>query len=166
MDILTTDNNAFSMNELPDEIDNIRFCVLDYTDPKNVDYIWIPLIWLESFNSPAIELKIGNDTVLLPYDWNIVIADKDSGESEILNLKQINDRNFDAFVMNPINGYMPDFKNIEITNIYQDIKWFVPQLKYGHILSVPIQHKKNPECIYIVKETKKIPDSLDITQMV
>ena len=34
MRILTLENEAFEMNELPDEIDDLRFAVLDNNDPK------------------------------------------------------------------------------------------------------------------------------------
>ena len=58
--ILNLDNNrAYDMNDIPDEVEDLRFCVLDNSDPKNPDYFYIPLIFLESFNSPALVLKIG-----------------------------------------------------------------------------------------------------------
>ena len=59
MRILTLEDKSFEMNELPDEVDDLRFAVLDNSDPKNPDYFYIPLIFLESFNSPALVLDIG-----------------------------------------------------------------------------------------------------------
>ena len=60
MNILTLDNNAFSLNNLPEQIEeDIRFSVLDNSDPANPDFFFIPLIFLESFSSPAIVLEIG-----------------------------------------------------------------------------------------------------------
>ena len=47
MRILTLDNTAYSMDQIPDEIDEVRFCVLDNSDPKEPDYFYIPLIFLE-----------------------------------------------------------------------------------------------------------------------
>ena len=45
MRLLVLDNNSsFEINEIPDEVDDIRFCVLDNSDPKNPDYFFIPLI--------------------------------------------------------------------------------------------------------------------------
>ena len=39
------------MNEIPDEVEDLRFAILDNSDPKNPDYFFIPLIFLESFNN-------------------------------------------------------------------------------------------------------------------
>ena len=59
MRILTLDNECFKLNNLPDELeDDVRFSVLDNSDPKDSDFFFIPLIFLESFSSPAIVLEI------------------------------------------------------------------------------------------------------------
>lgn len=166
MRILTTDNSTFEMNNIPDEVGDIRYCVLDYTDQSNVDYIFIPLLFMESFNSPAVDLRLGKYRIQMPIDWSIVIGDKNSGELEIVQLKQINDRDFEAFSINPINGYMPYFLDMEIINIFPDVKWYFPKLKYGHLLSVPVTDGESSLCVFIVKDTNKIPDHFDITQMV
>ncbi len=102
----------------------------------------------------------------MPIDWSILIGDKNSGEIEVLSLKQLNDREFETFAMNPISGYMPHFLDMEIMNVFPDIKWYVPKLRYGHILAVPIEDSESPLCVYIVKDVNKIPDNLDITQLV
>jgi hypothetical protein len=70
MRILTLDNKSYEMNEIPDEVEDLRFCVLDNSDPKDPDYFYIPLIFLESFNSPALVLKIGQWTVKMPVIGN------------------------------------------------------------------------------------------------
>ena len=66
MRILTLEDKSFEMNELPDEVDDLRFAVLDNSDPKNPDYFYIPLIFLESFNSPALVLDIGGHKIRMP----------------------------------------------------------------------------------------------------
>ena len=51
---LTLDNEAYDLNNLPEEVDdNMRFSVLDNSDAQNPDFFFQPLIFLESFNSPA-----------------------------------------------------------------------------------------------------------------
>ena len=166
MNILTIDNKSFSMNNVPDNVEDIRYCVLDYSDHHNVDYLFIPLLFLESFNSPAVDLKIGGHRIQMPIDWSIVIGDKNSGDLEVIELKKLNDRPFEVFGLNPIVGYMPEFFTIEIVNIFPDVKWFFPKLKYGHLLAIPLESKEKPICVYCVKETNRIPEILDITQMV
>ena len=82
------------------------------------------------------------------------------GDPEVLPITSLNDRGFKAFTINPINGFMPEFIEVEIINIYQDMKWYFPKLKYGHILAVPLEDTPKPKCVYFVKETHKIPDVL------
>ena len=43
MKILTNENKPFSLNDLPEVIDDIRYCVLDCTDP--IMDCFIPLIF-------------------------------------------------------------------------------------------------------------------------
>jgi len=51
MRILTLDNTAYEMNDIPEEIDEVRFCVLDNSDPKDPDYFYIPLILVNGTTS-------------------------------------------------------------------------------------------------------------------
>lgn len=165
MKILTPENKPFDMNDIPNEIDDVRYCVLDYSNQNDVDYYFIPLIFLDNFPRPAADLQLGPYRVQLPLDWSIMICDKHSGAMEILELKNINDREFDAWAFNPINGYMPSFLPITILNIYPDVNWYFPKLKYGHILAVPLDDGKSPTCVYIVKDTNKLPEVIDITKL-
>ena len=61
---------------------------------------------------------------------------------------------------------MPDFFNIEIVNVFADVKWYFPRLKNGHILALPLTNGDNPMCVFFVKEVGKLPDTLDIRQLV
>ena len=76
MKILTNENKPFSLNDLPEVIDDIRYCVLDCTDPDHMDFFFIPLIFLESFSAPAIVMNIGGREGT-PIDWNILAGDPD-----------------------------------------------------------------------------------------
>lgn len=165
MRVLLTDNTTFDMNEVPNQIDDLRYCVLDYSDQSNVDFYFIPLIFLDIFPRPAADLKIGPYRIQMPLDWSIVISDKDFGFIEILELKHLNDREFSAFALNPTKSYMPSFFEINIENIYPDVTWNVPRLKHGHLLAVPLHDGPNPLCAFFVKDTNKLPESLDITKI-
>ena len=100
MNILTLDNNAFSLNNLPEQIEeDVRFSVLDNSNPQEPDFFFIPLIFLESFSSPAIVMEINGHEISMPLDWHIAVGDSESGNDlEILPLTSINDRGFEAFV--------------------------------------------------------------------
>ena len=158
--ILTVDNETYDLDFVPEEIEDIRYCVLDYSNPKEADYIFVPLVFLESFNSPAAVLQVGQLQVKVPLDWSLIVCDPSIGDPEVLPITSLNDRGFKAFIFNPLTGFLPTFAEIEIVNIYQEVKWYFPKLKFGHILAVPLLETKDSPCIYFVKETNKIPDVL------
>lgn len=154
------------MSELPQPVsEDLRYCVLDYSNQNEVDFFFYPLYFLDMFPRPAADLKIGPYRIMMPLDWSIVIADKNFGYVEIIELKHLNDREFDAFAMNPIRGYMPEFHEVSIENIFPDYSWNVPKLKHGHILVVPLTAAENPPCAFFVKDTNKLPDVLEITKI-
>ena len=165
MFILTNENFSYEMSTLPTLIDDLRYCVLDYSDTSEIDFRWQPMIFIDSFPRPAADLQIGKYRIQMPLDWSVVIADKHLGNMEIIELKHLNDREFDVFVLNPINGYIPQFLNITIQNIYPDVTWHIPKLKRGHILAVPLAEGSEAPCAFFVKDTNKIPDSLDISKI-
>ena len=45
MRILTLDNRPYDLDHLPEEVDDMRFAILDNSDPANPDYHYIPLIF-------------------------------------------------------------------------------------------------------------------------
>jgi len=77
MRILTLDNAYYDLDHLPEEIDDLRFAILDNSNPADPDYHFIPLIFLESFNAPALVLRIGDITLKMPMDWQILIGEPD-----------------------------------------------------------------------------------------
>ena len=58
------------------------------------------------------------------------------------------------------------YLDVNIVNVFTDVKWHAPKLKFGHILSVPLCDGDNPECIYLIKEVNKIPEVLDISELI
>jgi len=120
MKILTLDNLPYELDTVPEEIDDIRYSVLDYTDPNDVDYIFMPLVFLESFNAPAAVCRIGPHKINIPLDWSLIISEPDVGDAEVMSLMTLNDRNFKAFCLNPLSDIMPDFLPITIENIFSD----------------------------------------------
>ena len=86
MRILTLDNRPYELDSLPDEVDDMRFAIFDNSDPHNPDYHYIPLIFLESFASPALVLRIGEAEIRMPMDWQVLIGEPDLGDLEMLPL--------------------------------------------------------------------------------
>jgi hypothetical protein len=165
MNILLLDNTKYNLENLPEEVDDMRFAILDNSNPSNVDYHYIPLIFLESFNSPALVLRIGDKQIKMPLDWQILIGEKEHGDLETLPLTSINDRGFNAFTFNPLSSFMPDFLPIEIVDIYHDVTWFAPRLKNGQFLCVPIDDTEKPRCVYFVKEISRNCELVDYSQV-
>lgn len=165
MRILTLDNTSYSMDSIPEEIDELRFCVLDNSDPKDPDYFYIPLIFLESFNSPALVLKIGNQQIRMPVDWQILIGEKDFGDLEVVPLTSINDRGFSVFAFNPLSSFKPEFFPVEIVDIYQDVKWYFPKLKPGQMLAVPLTEGDKPLCAYFIKDISRQSEVVDYSKI-
>ena len=98
MQILTLENTTYLLNKVPDEVDeDMRFSVLDNSDPKNPDFFFVPLIYLESFSSPSAVLEIlpGNTQgdvggkIQMPLDWHVLLGDPECGDLEILPLTSL-----------------------------------------------------------------------------
>ena len=161
MRILTLDNEPFDLDHLPEEVDDMRFAILDNSDPSTPDYHYIPLIFLESFNAPALVLKIGNSTIKMPVDWQILIGEKDHGDLETLPLTSVNDRGFNAYEFNPLSSFRPSFHDIEIIDVYQEVAWYAPKLKNGQMLCVPLGTNPEPDCVYFVKDISRNCEVVD-----
>ncbi len=165
MRILTLENQYYNLETLPEEIDDLRFSILDNSNPQNVDYHFIPLIFLESFNSPALVLTIGDKKIKMPLDWQALIGEKEHGDLETLPLSSLNDRGFSAFEFNPLSAFNPTFLPIEIVDIYHDVTWYAPRLRNGQFLCVPIDDGPKPRCVYFVKEISRNCEIVDYNQV-
>jgi hypothetical protein len=161
MKILTLENKSFELDHLLERVDDIRFAILDNSTPQSPDYFYIPLIFLESFVSPAIVLRIGRNIVKMPMDWQILIGEPDLGDLEVLPMTSINDRGFKTFQFNPLSSFSPTFPDVEIIDIYQEVTWYCPKLKNGQMLCVPITEGESPECIYFVKDISRNCEVVD-----
>lgn len=177
MKLLTNENKPFDTNNIPNDVLDLRYCILDYTEPTDVDFYFVPLMFLESFTSTSALVQIGQYTVQLPLDWSIVIGDKEVGDLEVLEIHRLNDRPMSAFVFNPLSSFYFSYLDIHIIDVFSDVKWYMPQLQTNHILTVPLGEKnqwvksrnKNesyPECCYIIRDVNKLPDVLNITHII
>lgn len=164
MRILTLDNTHYELDHLPDEVEDMRFAILDNSTPADPDYHYIPLIFLESFTSPALVLRIGSHRLKMPMDWQILIGEPDLGDLEVLPLTSINDRGFRVFQFNPLSSFRPSFPDIEILDVYQEVTWYAPKLKNGQMLCVPITDGDRPDCVYFVKDISRNCEIVDYSK--
>jgi hypothetical protein len=154
-------NKAYELDSLPEEVDDMRFAILDNSDPANPDYHYIPLIFLESFNAPALVLQIGRHRVNMPMDWQVLIGEPDLGDLEMLPLTAINDRGFSVFEFNPLSSFRPSYLPIEIVDVYSEVAWYAPKLKNGQMLCVPLNDGPKPLCVYFVKDISRNCEIVD-----
>lgn len=157
--ILDNENKAINLDLIADQVD-IHFSVLENsTDPNEVDYFFPPLIMMESFYAATIRLKIGKWFINMPADFQILIGEPSHGDLEVNPIISLNDRDFKAFALNPISSFRPEFLPIDIDDVLPSTRWFLPKIKSGQLLCVPLYEGYKPLCVYVVKD---IPKSLEI----
>ena len=167
MRILTLQNKCFNLDDLPEQIDeDIRFSVLDNSDPNEPDFFFMPLIFLESFSSPAMVLNIGGNEITMPVDWSVAVGCSEAGpDLEVLPLTSLNDRGFEAFLFNPLTSYKMEFAKLEIVNFYTDVKWYFPKTKNAQLLTVPITTDKDPMCAYFIKDISRQCEVIEYSKL-
>ncbi len=165
MNILTVENETFNLDYVPEDSKGIYFGVLDCTDTKNIDYQFLPLVFLESFYAPSLVLKIGDYKIEMPLDWSILVCDEHYTEIETMPLTSLNDRGFHTPVFNPLKHMVPIPMEVEIEYVYAEVKWFFPKLKNGNALVIPLENSHEPLSALFVKEANKIPTPLDPAEL-
>jgi hypothetical protein len=165
MKILTTDNTPYELDHVPEFVEDLRYCALDCSDKHNVDFYFLPLVFLESFYCPSIVLEIGPYKTQMPMDWSILVSDETFSDMEIVPLTSINDRGFHALVFNPYTDTVPSSYEIIITNVYADVKWYFPKLKNNNILVVPLEDVPNPKCVLFIRDHTKLSEIVNLCEI-
>ena len=167
MNILTLENKAISLNDLPDTLDtDMHIAVLDNRNYDEPDFIFAPLMFLEIYNAPAAVLRVGEHEIHVPADWKIAIGDSVTGNDlEILPVTTIYKRGFEAFIYNPMSSFRPEFSVVEMVNIYHDVKWYVPRLNNNQLMAVPLCNKVAPLCIFAGQHITKQGELVNYTEL-
>jgi hypothetical protein len=164
MYILTPENKTYELNKIPDEVD-MRYGVYDYSDKKNKDYYFQPLLFLESFYAPAIVLDVGPYKVQMPLDWSVIVCDETYSDIEIMPLTRLNDRGFHVALFNPLIHMVPEMHELTISNVFTEVKWYIPKLKSNSLMVVPVEDCDRPKCMLFVKDVTKMADNIDISDI-
>ena len=61
--------------------------------------------------------------------------------------------------------FRPEFYPVEIVDVYQEVKWYFPKLKPGHLLAVPLREGPNPPCAYFVEDISRTSEIVDVTKI-
>jgi hypothetical protein len=158
------DNRSYNLDSLPEEIDDLRFAILDNSNPKEPDYFYIPLIFLESFASPSLVLKIGNHVIKMPLDWHVLIGEEELGDLEAMQLTSINDRDFKVFEFNSLSSTRAEFLPIEVVDIYNEVQWYSPKLKNGQYLAVPLSDEPGAPVVYFISTVSRNCEVVDYSK--
>ena len=158
------DNRSYNLDSLPEEIDDLRFTILDNSNPKEPDYFYIPLIFLESFASPSLVLKIGNHVIKMPLDWHVLIGEEELGDLEAMQLTSINDRDFKVFEFNSLSSTRAEFLPIEVVDIYNEVQWYSPKLKNGQYLAVPLSDEPGAPVVYFISTVSRNCEVVDYSK--
>ena len=97
----------------------------------------------------------------MPLDWCTIVGDPEGPDMEVLPITSLNDRGFKSFCFNPLSSFRPEFFDIDIVNVYQDVKWYFPKMKAGQLLSTPLEPGYKPTCAYFVKEVSRQSELVD-----
>lgn len=100
----------------------------------------------------------------MPLDWCAVVGDPEGPDMEVLPLTSLNDRGFKTFCFNPLSSFRPEFHEIDIVDVYQDVKWYFPKMRPGQLLCTPLHSGEKPVCAYFVKEVSRQSETIDYTK--
>lgn len=160
MNILTPENSAFDMDMVTDTRPYEMFCVLDMSDSTNIDFYFQHILHTVSFNSISADLKIGDNIIQVPLQWQILLGDEDTGMVEMCSIENIlNMKEPRAYVYNPIRSMYPKFESVKVLRVFTlTKKWQMPMLHKKNLLVMPVCAGDNPPCVYFADENEKIPD--------
>jgi hypothetical protein len=160
--ILDENNNPIETDRLGDKTD-VYYCTLDLKKPKNPDYKWQPLVFLDTYTAAGAVISVGNTEVTLPYHWSLITVCQD--QAELIPIKKISGRGITAFGFNPLDGFMPEWLPIRITDTPENSSWSSPIFEKTEMLVIPIETDngdRGPRCIIAGEPRTRMPDSLDL----
>jgi hypothetical protein len=167
MFILSENNQSVDLNLIPEQVELNYWVFQNAVRDEDADYFCNPLLMLESFFAATVRLRFTfkearQSQVLylnVPADHQLLIGESTCGDLEINPVTSLSGRGFRAFSMNPLSSFTPDYLAVDVDDIYQPTKWFVPKTQPGQLLCVPLTEGYRPRCIYLVRD---IPKSLEI----
>lgn len=175
MNILTVENEPYDLDKMPEIIDDVRFCVLDFGKERRhieePDFYFNSLVFMEKFSSPAALLQIGPYLLKVPLDWNILITSEEFDEMCMVPVSSLPKRGFSAFVYNPLRGGLPQALPVDISTIFRSNEWHMPKLNIANLLATPMvnntknPHRNEPLCVYIVRDTSHIPKYFSLADL-
>jgi len=124
MQILDENNQIKDTDRLSE---SCHYSVLRFKDPKEPDFYFDELTYIEEFTSYTMKIAIGENEVFVPFHWSILCSDLEYIQT--IPLYEFSGRNFQAFCMNPIDGFIPHYPYIRILQVFRNTTWSCPPIK-------------------------------------
>lgn len=160
MQILNEDNQILDTDKISK---SCHYSVLRFKDAKNPDFFFTKLDHIEEFTSPTMKVDIGGHTSFIPFHWSILCTDQEYIHT--IPLYEFSGRQFDAFCINPIDGFIPYYLPVRMVEVYQATTWSCPPLHDKDLLVMPIGYRPNntqadkgPICVILT------PHKIDINR--
>jgi len=152
--ILTAENTVLNTDTMTVG-ESVHHSVLSFQDPANPDFFFNEVEYLEEFTSASVTLRIGKHELVMPLHWSIICTDLEYLHSIPL-YELATGKDFEAFCINPIDGFRPEFLHVRQGTIFPSANWTTPQMNDKDLLVVPLGElsspyhhegvKRGPEC--------------------
>lgn len=145
-----------------DRIDeSCHYSVLRFKDLKHPDFYFEKLTYIEEFTSYTMKIEVGPHQLFVPFHWSILCSDMEYVQT--IPLYEFSGRDFQAFCLNPIDGYIPHYPSIRLIEVFANTTWSAPPIQDKDMLLVPIGPQdrgvdKGPLCAILS------PHKLDISR--
>jgi hypothetical protein len=142
--LLSVENSPLNTDTLNEEV---HYSILSFQDYKNPDFFMSKLEYIDEFNSASITLHFGEYDdenneftkiyeIVMPLHWSILCTDYEYVQS--IPLYEASGRDFLAFCLNPLDGFIPQFLTVRTGTIFPNTSWTAPQIQDKDMLVVPL----------------------------
>ena len=132
--VLDNNNEALILDSIHTPTITDHFWVLDL---NIMDFKLSPLLVLEEVVAPSIEVSIKDFRFVLPANWNILVADDDTMQLDVVEIADITGREFKAVVYGPTMA-LAELEPISVTDYHPNYQNVGPSLNKHQMLCHPI----------------------------
>jgi len=111
-----------------------HFWVLDF---QMMDYTLAPLLVLEETISPSITIRIKGFDFQLPANWNLLVADDETMQLDVVTVAELAGREFKALTYGP-SKLMAELETVSVVDYTPTRKNVGPSLNKHQMLCHPI----------------------------
>ena len=132
--VLDNNNDALILDSIYTPTIADHFWVLDL---NLMDYKLAPLLVLEEVVSPSIEVMIRGFQFVLPATWNVLVADDETFQLDVVEIADLAGKEFKAVVYGPTKA-LAELETVTVTNYHPNYQNVGPSLNKHQMLCHPI----------------------------